>query len=427
MRRQLLPILAIILGSAFLMVAGGIQGLVLPLRGALEGFPTLSLGLLGTGWAAGYIAGCLYTPWLVRRVGHVRTFGAMASICVISVLLTLILIHPTSWIVLRGVTGFCFAGAAMIAESWLNERADNKVRGRIFGIYSMANLGAVMVGQMMIPLGSPSGYVLFVLAAIFYALAVLPTAISTASAPKPLVETGLDLKALWRNSPIAFFAAFLIGISNSAYGTLGAVFGGTLQLSTATIALMMSLPLLAGAALQIPVGYLSDKTDRRLVLIGLALIAIAADLFFILAQPSDRGSVLAAAVVFGGAIYTIYPVIIAHASDKAEPGTFIKISGGLLLMYGIGGIIGPLISGLAMSSLPRAGLFLTTFCAHVLIAAYAVIRISQRQAVAEENKSSYVGMMPGRYATPETSALDPRAQDAAGSDRGDGDAPADRT
>ena len=315
----------------------------------------------------------------------------------------------------------------MIAESWLNERADNKVRGRIFGIYSMANLGAVMVGQMMIPLGSPSGYVLFVLAAIFYALAVLPTAISTASAPKPLVETGLDLKALWRNSPIAFFAAFLIGISNSAYGTLGAVFGGTLQLSTATIALMMSLPLLAGAALQIPVGYLSDKTDRRLVLIGLALIAIAADLFFILAQPSDRGSVLAAAVVFGGAIYTIYPVIIAHASDKAEPGTFIKISGGLLLMYGIGGIIGPLISGLAMSSLPRAGLFLTTFCAHVLIAAYAVIRISQRQAVAEENKSSYVGMMPGRYATPETSALDPRAQDAAGSDRGDGDAPADRT
>ena len=426
MRRQLLPIFAIMLGSVFLMVAGGIQGLVLPLRGSMEAFPTLSLGLLGTGWAIGYIAGCIYTPRLVRRVGHVRTFGAMAAICVISVLLTLLFINPASWIILRAATGFCFAGAAMIVESWLNERAENQYRGRVFGFYSMANLAAVMAGQMMIPLGDPANHVLFVFAAIFYALAVLPTAVSTASAPRPLVETGLDLKVLWRKSPIAFAAAFLIGASNSAYGTLGAVFGENLDLGTATIALMMSLPILAGAAMQIPVGYLSDKFDRRLVLMGVAALALAVDLYFVALQPVDALPVLVATTIFGAAIYTVYPIIIAHASDKAAPGTFIKISGGLLLMYGIGGIAGPLLSGWIMTMLPKQGLFITTLAAHVLILIYAAVRISQEKAVPEEEKSDYVGMVPGRFATPETSALDPRGHEPETGEWGEATEPEDQ-
>ncbi|MCB1421334.1 MAG: MFS transporter [Nitratireductor sp.] len=426
MRHHLLPIFAIMLGSVFLMVAGGIQGLVLPLRGSLEAFPTLSLGLLGTGWAIGYIAGCIYTPRLVRRVGHIRTFGAMAAVCVISVLLTLLFINPAGWIILRAATGFCFAGAAMIVESWLNERAEDRYRGRVFALYSMANLAAVMAGQMMIPLGNPANHVLFVLAAIFYALAVLPTAVSTASAPKPLVETGLDLKALWRNSPIAFAAAFLIGASNSAYGTLGAVFGENLSLGTATIALMMSLPILAGAAMQIPVGYLSDKFDRRLVLMGVAVMALAVDIYFVVLQPDQALPVLIAATVFGAAIYTVYPIIIAHASDKAAPGAFIKVSGGLLLMYGIGGIAGPILSGWIMGALPKQGLFITTLSAHILILVYAAVRISQEKAVPEEEKSDYVGMMPGRYATPETSALDPRSMEDETAEWGDTPEPLDQ-
>ena len=426
MRHHLLPIFAIMLGSVFLMVAGGIQGLVLPLRGSLEAFPTLSLGLLGTGWAIGYIAGCIYTPRLVRRVGHIRTFGAMAAVCVISVLLTLLFINPAGWIILRAATGFCFAGAAMIVESWLNERAEDRYRGRVFALYSMANLAAVMAGQMMIPLGNPANHVLFVLAAIFYALAVLPTAVSTASAPKPLVETGLDLKALWRNSPIAFAAAFLIGASNSAYGTLGAVFGENLSLGTATIALMMSLPILAGAAMQIPVGYLSDKFDRRLVLVGVAAMALAVDIYFVVLQPDQALPVLIATTVFGAAIYTVYPIIIAHASDKAAPGAFIKVSGGLLLMYGIGGIAGPILSGWIMGALPKQGLFITTLSAHILILVYAAVRISQEKAVPEEEKSDYVGMMPGRYATPETSALDPRSMEDETAEWGDTPEPLDQ-
>lgn len=411
MTRQLIPIVSILLGSAFLMLAGGMHSLVLPVRGAMEGFPTFSLGLLGTGWAIGFIAGCIYTPRLVRRVGHVRTFGVMASLSVVSALLMVLIIDPSVWIILRALTGFCFAAGAMIVESWLNEQIDNHYRGRIFGIYTMVNLGATTLGQMSLSMVDAAEFTLFALAAIFYALALVPTAVSTASAPGALVETGLDLKALWRNSPIAMVASFLIGVSNSSFGTLGAVFGELINLDVTTIALMMSLPILAGAALQLPVGFVSDKMDRRIVLVAIIAIAVLIDCYFIFATPTSPLLVLVAISVFGAMIYSAYPVIVAHASDHASPGSFIKISGGLLLLYGIGGAIGPLLSGFLMSVAPQTGLFMVTLTAHILIIGYGLLRILQKVAIDTGQKSEFVGMAPGRYATPETSSLDPRSLD----------------
>ena len=411
MRRQLLPIFAIMLGSVFLMVAGGIQGLVLPLRGSMEAFPTLSLGLLGTGWAIGYIAGCIYTPRLVRRVGHVRTFGAMAAICVISVLLTLLFINPASWIILRAATGFCFAGAAMIVESWLNERTESRYRGRIFGVYTMVNLASTTAGQFMVALGDTTGHVFFVLAAIFYAMSLIPSAISRVEQPRPLVRTGLDLRGLLKNSPLAVAGVFLVGISNSTFGTLGVVFGQGIGLGVGDIAAMMSLSLLAGSALQIPVGMLSDRIDRRYVLIGLSLVAALVDLYFLVMQPDSALVVLIATGIFGGAIYSMYPVIIAHASDHASPDSFLKISGGLLLVFGLGAIVGPLSGGVAMSFGP-AGLFATTLCAHLALAVYGAWRLTRREAVADEDKSAFVAQPIGRIATPESAALDPRAEES---------------
>ncbi|MGB7288168.1 MAG: MFS transporter [Salaquimonas sp.] len=408
MTRQIIPILSILLGSAFLMLAGGMHGLILPIRGSIEGFPTISLGLLGTGWAIGFIIGCIYTPRLVRRVGHIRTFGVVAAVSVISVLLMLLMINPTVWIILRGLTGFCFAAGAMIVESWLNERTENQYRGRVFGLYTMVNLAATTIGQMAVPLADSASFTLFVLAAIFYALALVPTAVSKAAAPKPLVETGLDLKILWKNSPIAAVASFLIGVSNSSFGTLGAVFGERIGLDITTIALMMSLPILAGAAFQIPVGYFSDKMDRRIVLVFVMAVAAIIDIFLIVANPTDPVIILSVVPIFGAMIYSAYPIIVAHASDSATPGSFIKISGGLLLLYGVGGVIGPIVSGGLMSILPQQGLFITTLAAHILIIAYALVRISLKDAVDTVDKSEFVGMAPGRYATPETSVLDPR-------------------
>jgi MFS family permease len=404
MVRQILPISALLLGSFFLLFAGGINGLILPVRGSAEGFTDLSLGLLGTGWAIGYVSGCLYTARLVQRVGHIRAFSVMCSLAGIVILAQLLLLSPHAWIPLRALQGFCFAGAAMIVESWLSERADAKSRGRIFGIYTMVNLFASTAGQLTLTIGDSSGYFFFVLGAMFYSLALIPTAASSTASPQPLVSVRLDIRALWRNSPVAVFAVFMVGISNASFGTLAAVYGARIGLEISSIALFASIPIIIGAVSQIPVGILSDRMDRRKVLVGVAVIALAADAAFVLAAPETRWANLALAGIFGGAIFAMYPIIIAHANDHAD-GNFIKISGGLLLVFGLGSIIGPLVAGWAMFTLGERGLFITTATAHLLIILQAIYRIAKRAPVAEEEKSEFKAGPIGRATTPQTIAM----------------------
>lgn len=411
MTRLLIPVIALISGSAFLMMAGGINGLILPMRGTLEGFSAFSLGLLGTGWAIGYIAGCLRVPRLVNRAGHIRTFAVMAAGATISVLLSLLILDPVAWIILRAMTGFCFAGSAMIVESWLSEQTDRGSRGRVFAIYTMVNLFGVTIGQLSIALGDPLEPTFFVLAAVFYAVAVLPTSLTRTEQPRPLVESRLNLGLLVRNSPIAVAGSLLIGVSNSSFGTLGVVYGGAIGLDTAAIAIMMSISILAGSLFQLPVGVLSDRRDRRAVLVGLALLAAAMDLFFIIGRPTEATSVLVAAAIFGGAIYAMYPVVVAHALDHAEPGRYLQISGGLLLVFGIGGIIGPLLAGAVMVWNAQVGLFAATLLAHLTLAGFAIYRMTKRDAVSEGEKTDFVTIPSPRLATPESNAYDPRMEE----------------
>lgn len=405
MVKSLLSLAALLMGSAFLLFAGGVNNLILPIRGEAEGFSAASLGLLGTGWAFGYVAGCLRTPALVARVGHIRAFGAMCAIAAIAVLFSLVLITPWAWIPVRTLSGFCFAGAAMIVESWLNERADASSRGRIFGIYTMVNLVATTAGQMVLTLGDPNGFFFFVLAAMVYCLALLPTAISATTTPRPLTQVSLNLRSLWKNSPIAVFAVLMVGISNASFGTLAAVYAARIGLSVSDIALFASIPILAGAALQIPVGIASDRFDRRKVLVGITIFALLADALFLFSGSSNPVVVLALAFLFGATVFAMYPVIVAHANDHAAPGTFIQVSGGLLLVYGIGSIIGPTIAGFAMSSFGANSLFAVTASAHVLLILFALLRLRTAPAVAPEDKVAFKAKPLARASTPETLAL----------------------
>lgn len=405
MVRSLLSLTALLMGSAFLLFAGGINALILPVRGEAEGFTAASLGLLGTGWAIGYVAGCLRTPALVARVGHIRAFGAMCAIAAIAVLLSLVLITPWVWIPVRALSGFCFAGAAMIVESWLNERAEASSRGRIFGIYTMVNLAATTAGQMVLTLGDANGYFFFVLAAMVYCLALLPTAISATTTPRPLTRVSLNLRGLWTNSPIAFFAVLMVGMSNASFGTLAAVYGARIGLSLGEIALFASIPILAGAAIQIPVGIASDRLDRRKVLIGITAFALLADALFLFIGTANPTIILSLSALFGATVFAMYPVIVAHANDHAEPGTYIQVSGGLLLVFGLGSIIGPAVAGFAMTSFGAVSLFAVTGVAHILLIAFAIWRLRHAPAVAKENKVSFKANPLARASTPETAAL----------------------
>src|SRR6185295_4324036 len=306
------PILSLLRGTAFLLAASGLHGLLLPLRGQQEGFSTVTLGLLGTAWAAGFVAGCFFAPRLGRRVGHVRAFGAFAASGAIIALLTGLLISGPIWIALRMGTGFTMAGAFMVIESWLNERATTENRGTVFGLYMMVTYASIMAGQMIVAMGDVTQASLFMVAGIFFCLSLIPTAVSSAATPKPLENVSLDLRGLYANSPVAVIGCFLVGVANGAWGTLGAVYGARVGISTPEIALMMSIVVVAGAVMQLPAGKLSDLTDRRYVLAGAAVGAAVFALLVFLAQPRASWLVIAMTGCYGALAYTLYSIAVAH-------------------------------------------------------------------------------------------------------------------
>ncbi|WP_322988508.1 MULTISPECIES: MFS transporter [unclassified Hoeflea] len=408
MRSNILPVLSLLLGTAFLLAGNGLHGLLLPMRGSAEGFSPTSLGLLGTSWATGFVLGCIFSQRLVRRIGHVRAFSAFSAMIAIIALLTGLLVDPIIWIVLRVVTGFAIAASFMIIESWLNERATNETRGLIFSLYMTVTYIAIVAGQMSIVLGDISQTTFFIIAGILYCLALLPTAMSTASSPAPLKEVKLDLKMIYRNSPVSFVAMLLIGIANGAFGTLAPVFGADVGLSTITIATMMSITIFSGAVMQLPAGRMSDRIDRRYVLAGLAAVAGLSGLAIVVVMPSDIGVLFGLISLYGAMSYTLYSIIVAHANDYAANDQFVTVSGGLLLLYGVGTIVGPLISGVAMAYSPYL-LFAVTAVAHLGVAGYAIIRSRIRAAIPADERENFASIPSARAATPESINLDPRA------------------
>lgn len=404
MTTSTLSIASLLFGAALLFLAGGINSLILPVRGAAEGMSTFSLGLLGTGWAIGYVAGCLRVPGLVARVGHIRAFSVMSALASLSILGSALVIESPVWIILRAVAGFAFAGAAMIVESWLAEASDTSNRGRVFGIYTMVILGASTLGQLTLSLGDTHTILFFVVAAMLYSLSLVPTAISSSRAPQPLLRTRFDFPGLWRNSPLAVLGAFMVGVSNSSFGTLSAVYAGENSLSLTTITLFVSMPVLAGAVAQLPIGWLSDRFDRRRVLSGVAVVALLVDIAFVLAPPSSSGMAIAMASVFGTAIFAMYPVLVAHANDHARAEDALLTSGALLLVFGVGSMIGPTVGGVLMGVIGSRGLFVTTLAAHTILVGYTLWRMTRRQGVTQEHKDPFHAQAPAASATQQTMA-----------------------
>jgi hypothetical protein len=298
----------------------------------------------------------------------------------------------------------------MIIESWLNERATPESRGTIFSFYISITLFGVVGGQMMVPFADVTTSTLFMICGILYSIAALPTTLSKAASPQPLKRARLDLKGLFKNSPISFVGILLIGIANGAYGTLSAVFATQAGLAQGSVAAMVSITIFAGAIMQFPAGRLSDRLDRRYVLAGLSGAAALAGLAVFLFSPTDVYGIIVLVAIYGAAANSLYPIAVAHANDFASSEDFVKISGGLLLLYGIGTIIGPSIGGPVMTWAGPYALFLVTAIPHILISAYAIIRSRQRAQIPAEQRDAYtVAPAAGTLATPESVALDPRA------------------
>ncbi|NGP17466.1 MFS transporter [Devosia aurantiaca] len=404
---SVIKIYALFLGSALLMFGGGLQGLLLSVRGAEEQFSLLALGLIGTGWSVGFVAGSLLVPQIVRNVGHIRAFSVMAAIGTITILLNLLWINDIGWILLRALSGFCFAGAAMIVESWLNEVADNKNRGTIFSVYVTINMAASTLGQIAMSITGTAGYIPFVIGAISFICAVLPTALTSSPQPKPLSNARIDVRLLYKTSPVAAIAAFSVGMANGAFGTLAPVYGYERGLDAGGIALLFAVAAILGAVAQVPFGRLSDRIDRRLVLIGLSSFAALVGALTVIINPEAGWGMYVLFAAYGFAANPIYAVAVAHANDFAKDGDFAKIAGGMLLILGIGLAIGPAVASMIMGAWSPVGLFVVTATFHAALAIAAYLRMRIRRSVDAADRAPFQPMS-DRNATPESFVLDPR-------------------
>ncbi len=402
---------ALFISSALLMFGGGLQGLLLAVRGADEGFSILALGLIGTGWSIGFIAGSVAVPMLVLRVGHIRSYSVMAALGTLTILLNLLWISDVGWILLRILSGFCFAGAAMIIESWLNEVSDNRSRGTIFSVYVMINLAFSTAGQLSISYTGISGHLPFVIGAMALVLAVLPTALTKRAQPRPLATARINLRLLFATSPIAVVASFSVGIANGTFGALAPVFGFLQGLDSAHIAQLMSVAMLLGALSQVPFGKLSDALDRRWVIIGASVLAAITGLVIALLNPDESWPLYVLFGLYGFTSYPIYSVAVAHANDSAGEGEFASVAAGMLLTFGLGLAVGPPIAALVMDALQPSSLFLVTAVFHGLLAGVAFLRMRLRPLDESEERAPFQPMPMGKNSTLATVALDPRSED----------------
>ena len=408
---NIIKIQALFISSALLMFGGGLQGLLLSVRGAEEGFSIFALGLIGTGWSVGFIAGSILVPMLVRRTGHIRAYSVMAAVGTLTILLNLLWLSDVGWIVLRVFSGFCFSGAAMIVESWLNEVADNKSRGTIFSLYVMINMGFLTLGQLAISYVGITGYLPFVIGAMAFILALLPTALTTRQQPRPLTSATIDLKLLFRSSPIAVVASFCVGIANGTFYTLAPVLGHMQGLNSAHIAQVMSVAMILGAFAQVPFGRLSDKVDRRWVIMGTSMFAAFMGLLLVLINPSSGLPLYALFAFYGFSAFPIHAVAVAHANDSALDGQFSSIAAGMLLTFGFGLAIGPVIAAWLMNSIQPSFMFLVTAMFHALLALVAFIRMKVRPVENIETYAPFRSVPLGRNSTVATMTLDPRSDE----------------
>ncbi len=390
MTRTIAPVAALLLSVAILLTGNGLQGTLLPIRANLENFSTLDIGILGSAYYLGFAAGCFLSPLLVRRVGHIRTFTAMAAIASAAVLIHAVYTYSWVWWLVRGLTGFCFAALYAVIESWLNERATNETRGTVMSAYLIIQLTVITLGQMMVTLSDPAQFALFALSSILVSVAAVPVAMTAAAAPAPIEQVRIRIKHLISVSPVGFAGSFAHGMAGGAFWSLAPLFGSQNGMGVTGIAIFMSITVIAGAAGQLPMGYLSDRTDRRKVLIVACAGAAAAAVGMIFFRFAADYSIYAFAVIWGFFAFPLYAVAVAHANDFADPKEFVEVSSGLLLVYGAGAVLGPIIASQAIVVMGANGLFATTAAVHIFLIGFSLWRMQVRAAAPMEDHVNFV-------------------------------------
>lgn len=405
---QTIRVLSALLIAAFLLISGaGLQGTLLSVRGNIEGFSLVLLGSLMSAYFTGFTLGCQVAPHMVKRAGHIRSFTALASIASAAALAHALAVNPVFWIVLRVIAGFCMAGLYMIIESWINEGATNERRGRILAVYRVVDLSAGTVGQAMLATADPSEFYLFAVVSIVISIALVPVALTSTTQPTPITSAEIDLKKLFRISPLAAFGCLSVGAANGAYWAVGAVYVQNLGYGIQTVAAFMTTVVISGAISQWPLGFVSDLFDRRILIVAITAACSAAGVLLGLTGGQSELMLLVGGAAFGFTAMPIFGLSVAHANDRAEPHEYVTLAAGLLLLYGAGAIVGPFIAPMIMQHFGPQALFFYTSGVYGAMTLFGLYRMQRSDAVKAEEREAYVSVP---RTSPAVFEIDPRGE-----------------
>ena len=406
MTATLRSVLVLLVGIFLLMAGSGPLTTLLGVRLEATAAPTAAIGAVMAANFAGLTLGSLFAYRVILRAGHIRAFTAFASVLSATALVYPIHLDFFLWGTLRLIEGFCMAGVYVCIESWLNDCATSETRGKILALYMSSLYFGQASGQLLLTAEDRSGFLLFVLISILLSVALVPVAL-TRTAPPPLPDVvSLRMARLYRASPLGIVGTAAAGLILGSLYSLGPVFAGGIGLGLSETAGFMSAAIFGGVLLQWPLGRLSDLLDRRQVIVGAFAASILTSLGVIGAAPLHGAATLAAAALFGGTVFALYPLCVAHTNDHLDRSERIAASGGLVLVYSAGATAGPLIASALMTAAGPNGLFAYVAAVAALGAGFGLWRMRVRPPVPSERQEAYKALP---QTTPVAAPLDPRA------------------
>lgn len=384
---------ALLLGMMLLQVGNGLQGTLVGVRGDIEGFSTSALSFVMSAYFVGFLFGARFTPNLIRRVGHVRVFGALASVVSAALILYAALPYLWIWFLLRIIIGFGFSGIYVVAESWLNDSATNETRGQALSIYVIVQMLGIILAQYLLNVADPGEYDLFVVISVLVSLSFLPILLSISPVPRFQTTEPMSLRELWVVSPLGLFGMLMLGGVFSVMFTMASIYGTQMGLSLAEISVFAGSFYVGGLLFQYPIGWVSDRMDRRVLILGLTAFAGGA-LCLGVWLASSFGALLLMGVIVGGVANPLYSLLIAYTNDFLEHDEMAAASGGLIFVNGLGAIAGPLFVGWLMAQFGADMYFLFMGVLLGGVALFAAYRTTQRSAPSVEETSAYQPLAP---------------------------------
>ena len=384
---------ALFLGMGLLMVGNGMQGTLLGVRGGIEGFSTFQMSLVMSAYFVGFLGGSKLAPEMIRRVGHVRVFAALASFISAVLILYPAITQPVAWIALRVIIGFCFSGVYVTAESWLNNATTSANRGQALSVYMIVQMGGIVAAQALLVTGDPSGFILFVIPSVLVSMSFAPILLSITPTPPFDTTKPMSLRRLYTLSPLGCVGMFLSGGMYAAQFGMASVYATEAGLGVAQVGTFVGSMFLGGLLFQYPVGWLSDRIDRRVLILACsalgAVVCVAAVML-----PVTLPVLVTVGFLTGGMVNPLYALLVSYTADYLDYEDMAAASGGLIFINGLGAIFGPIAIGALMTRFGTQGFWAFLSLLMALLAGYAAWRMTRRAAPTSDETGAYVRVTP---------------------------------